>query len=294
MQDTQNNSLLFARDGIEKVEKYIPDALTNKLNNISNKITNFDMRMRLIGLGNRSFRNNTLFTGNLINKHSLYLELLDLLLPLGLEFIGDRCIVSEYKLVTSFGNQESSMWWHRDHPFSSTLEDRFTGTVGLGIFTPLGDFNSTVGSTYILPGTHKLQDIPEQYLEPDVTGEGVQLQAHQGDIFYYDTRLIHSGAPNFSSQKRNLILTTFTLPEFTPREDFKFQIANIGYPYKNGERFKRLLASYHTPDKNVFGVNRGWEHTSFAIFFRIFTKLVSLIKTPKTKLKYVIWKIITR
>lgn len=254
--------------GFRKVDQVISKPLLSNLQKISDKIISYEMKMRLFGVGNRSMRNSTIFTGNLILKSELFLEVLEQVTPFAKAELGENCVVSEFKLVTSFKSESFDLWWHRDFPFSDDIDKRFNSNIGLACIVPLCDFNQSNGSTLVVPGSHKFQTFPPSYKAKDYMGDGVQLESNIGDIWLYDPRVIHSGASNPSKDYRHIILAHFVIPPIAARENFKKQVGLT--PYKSDFLKKeRQLWNTHVPDSNKFGSNRGWEHTSFRLIIKI-------------------------
>lgn len=258
------NSLLDI--GFERREKVISGNILSELRVISDVIVKFGLMLRIVGLGNRSLRNSTVFTGNLVLKHPLFANVLQKVTPIAIEELGANCLVSEFKLVSSLNSNNFQMWWHRDFPFREDIDVRIDDKVALGMIIPLCDFNAHVGSTYMLPKSHKLPDFPANYRSGDFVGDGVQLESAMGDVWIYDPRTVHSGARNNSSKMRHIILIEFVLPEFSARENFKYQVERLPYvsDFLSGAKH---LWSTHVPDLSRFGSNRGWEHTSYRFFF---------------------------
>jgi hypothetical protein len=252
--------------GFEKRKGVISGNTLSELRIISDVIVKVGLMLRIVGLGNRSLRNSTVFTGNLVLKHPLFVSVLQKVAPIAIEELGANCLVSEFKLVSSLNSKNFQMWWHRDFPFRDDIDARIDDKVALGMIIPLCDFNAHVGSTYMLPKSHKLTKFPADYRNGDFIGDGVQLESAMGDVWIYDPRTVHSGAQNHSSKLRHIILIEFILPEFSARENFKYQVERLPYVSEFLEEAKHLWGT-HEPDLSRFGSNRGWEHTSYRFFF---------------------------
>jgi hypothetical protein len=261
-------SKIEMREGYTKIAGYLSDQELHELSKISDRIVKIGLGLRKFGLGNRSYRNCTVFSGDLILKHPLFVDVLEKLVPIAQSQLGESFQLSEFKLVSSTKADNFKMWWHRDFPFLENVDKRLDDKIALAVIVPLCDFNSMVGSTYVLPNSHLKRKFPEEYRAPDFYGDGLQLESKLGDVWVYDPRLIHSGAPNHSTKFRHIILAQFVLPVFSAREDFKFQVERM--PFKSPFlRSKKILWNTHKPDRNTFGSNRGWSHTIFRPIVRI-------------------------
>ena len=281
------------KTGYEKLEGAVATSLIRQLRCISDLTVSLDLGMRKIGLGNRSLRNSTVFTGNLILKHPLFAELLECITPIARKEIGDNCVVSEFKLVSSMQSKNFDMWWHRDFPFSQNLDARFNSKISIGCIVPLCDFSPVNGSTFVLPGSHKTLKSPTSYQNKDFVGEGIQLVSKQGDIWLYDPRLIHSGAQNPSREMRHIVLLQFVVPPINVRENFKYQVERLPYTSKFLQQ-EKALCNTHVPDINKFGANRGWEHTSYGFIFSAFKRCNIATDRLVRKLKLFIFNLMLK
>ena len=80
------NSLLDI--GFERREKVISGNILSELRVISDVIVKFGLMLRIVGLGNRSLRNSTVFTGNLVLNHPLFPNVLQKVTPIAVEALG--------------------------------------------------------------------------------------------------------------------------------------------------------------------------------------------------------------
>ena len=162
-------------EGYTKIPGYLNDQELSVLSRVSDRIVKIGLLLRKFGLGNRSYRNCTAFSGDLILKHPLFVNVLEKLVPIAESQLGASFQISEFKLVSSTQADNFKMWWHRDFPFQENVDKRLNDKIALAVIVPLCDFNSTVGSTYVLPNSHLKRKFPEEYRAPDFHGDGLQL-----------------------------------------------------------------------------------------------------------------------
>ena len=124
-------------NGLEKISNFFSPHMLNTLSDVSDRIVNFDLAMRKFGLGNRNVGNSTIFTGNLINRHPLFLEVLEKVCPLVEERLGSSFQVSEFKLVTGVNDKNFRMWWHRDFPYVDYIDERIDKQISLAVIVRL-------------------------------------------------------------------------------------------------------------------------------------------------------------
>lgn len=249
--------------GFHIEKNYFDKQYLKNINNISNVIIKFDSFFNIFGLGNRTFRNGNIFTGNLLYKNKIFFDLLTNqgLLNFPKQWLNEF-ILSEYKIITSYRCSSFNYWWHRDYPYYIG-EDM--GDVDIGILIPLIDFNKSVGSTVFIPNSHLLNDKPSDLDEKKSYVNSSFLETTLGDIFVYDGKLFHSGSENSSDQNRNLISMHFVKKYIIPGEDMRLQYSQLNM---KDVGLKGLMAGYHLPHVNKFGANRGWKHTALWGFLK--------------------------
>ena len=97
-------------------------------------------------------------------------NVLEKLVPIAESQLGESFQISEFKLVLSTQADNFKMWLHRDFSFQENVDKRLNDKIALAIIVPLCDFNSTVGSTYVLPNSHLKRKFPEEYRPQTFTG----------------------------------------------------------------------------------------------------------------------------
>ena len=276
-------------DGFYIQKQFFDKKYLIEINRISNSIIKFDNFFNLFGLGNRTFRNGNIFTGNLLFKNKIFYDLLinKGLLTIPKEILNDF-VLSEFKLITSFKHENFSYWWHRDYPY---MYGKDIGDVNIGVLIPLIDFSESVGSTVIIPKSHLLNDKPTDLSETKSYAKSNCLETSLGDIFIYDGKLFHSGSLNRSNQIRNLISLQFVKRYIGPCEDMKTQYFELNIKDK---KLCDLMTKYHLPHVNKFGCNRGWTHTKFWLFIKYPNYLYRKIQSTYHKINQIIYRSILK
>ena len=169
------------KNGFHIQNNYFNTTYLTKINEICNKIIKFDCLFNKFGLGNQTYRNGNIFTGNLLYKNKIFYDLLinKHLLNIPKQILNEF-ILSEYKLITSYINPNFKYWWHRDHPYNLGIK---MDDVHIGILIPLMDFNENVGSTLIIPKSHLLKDKPHDLNETKFYNKGKYFKLNTCEFF---------------------------------------------------------------------------------------------------------------
>lgn len=95
----------------------------------------------------------------------------------------------------------------------------FTGTLKLMIqmIVLLDDFTTENGATYLLSGSHKADDKPD---EDDFYKKADRAIAKKGSIILFDSNLWHAAGKNYTDKPRRVLTLSFTKPYFKPQFDF--------------------------------------------------------------------------
>ena len=83
-------------EGYTKIPGYLTDQELSVLSRVSDRIVKIGLLLRKFGLGNRSYRNCTAFSGDLILKHPLFVNVLEKLVPIAESQLGESFQISEY------------------------------------------------------------------------------------------------------------------------------------------------------------------------------------------------------
>lgn len=87
----------------------------------------------------------------------------------------------------------------------------------------LSDFTIENGATYLLPGSHKLEEMPdEKYFYENA----VRLTAKAGDVFYFDPRLWHAAGVNNTNEWRYAIAIGMVRPYLKQKFDIPKMLEN--------------------------------------------------------------------
>ena len=119
-------------------------------------------------------------------------------------------------IINPANNTYNQGMWHRDLPYQ-----HFTSSSPLGInaLYCVDDFTIENGSTFVLPGTHKVSKFPSDIF---VEENAKQITAKAGSYIVLDRMIFHSGGVNNSSNDRRAINQVFTIPHIKKQIDFQF------------------------------------------------------------------------
>jgi len=92
----------------------------------------------------------------------------------------------------------------------------------LGYILALHSFTKDNGGTWVMPGSHLTERIPEL---SDFEKHAVQLTCERGDAIFFDGRLVHRAGENHTLQWRHAITINFCRPFMRSRFDFPKMLA---------------------------------------------------------------------
>ena len=234
-----------------------------------------------IGIGNKARLGKNTFTGNLIMKSDIYIDLLKELNPIKKALGVNDFYLSEYFIVSNSYSTEYIPWWHRDHPYSSENINIY-GMSSIGFFIPLGEFNPKTGSTMFIPGSHRDPNI-------EISEKNIHFSsALPGDIVAYDPRMFHSGGKNMSPQTRHLLIVLFNRKELIPAENFLIQF-DLLFAQSSIKKMKEVKWQRFKPFENFFSRNKNSRHTSFKVFKLMQLVISRLIYRKSISLVYFTW-----
>ena len=279
--------------GIYKLDSFFDLYFIEKLSKRCEIIYNSERFLNKFGLGNRTFRNGSLFTGNLLIKSSIFIELAVVLQNLIKSNNLPNYYLSEFFMVSTDKYDQSSDWWHRDYPHNLENFELYKKH-SIGFFIPISRFNELTGSTKIVEKSNN-----DLTLSP--TYENIKkLSANKGDLIIYDPKLIHTGGSNKTEETRHLIITVFNRKELIPCEDFQIQTEMI-FTNKDKKLLKKINLIRYKPMINFFGRNRSIIDTSLRPIFKVINKFKrnlnffnSLIYFSWTRLLYSIFNLIKK
>ena len=251
--------------GIYKYSSFFDYSFIKKLRIKSDIIYNSEKFLNKFGLGNRSERNGSLFTGNLLIKSSIFIELAVILQ----KFIESNNLsnyyLSEFFLVSTNKCNKSSDWWHRDYPHN--LENfELYNKHSIGFFVPVSKFNDLTGSTKVIEYSNNDLTLSATYENTKI------LSANKGDLIIYNPRIMHTGGSNKTDKTRQLIVAIFNRKELIPCENFVIQKDMI-FTEKDKKIIKELKLIRYEPIINFFGRNRTIINTSLRPIVKVINKI---------------------
>ena len=255
---------ILEKIGIYKHDSFFESSFIEKLSKKCEIIYNSERFLNKFGLGNCSYRNGSLFTGNLLVKSSIFIELAVVLQKFIKSNNLKNYFLSEYFMVSNNKYNKFSDWWHRDYPHN--IENfEFYNKHSIGFFIPISTFNEFTGSTKVVEySNHDLTLSP--------TYENIKiLSAKKGDLIIYDPKLMHTGGANKTDETRQLIIVIFNRKELIPCEDFHIQTEMI-FTEKDKKLIKEINLMRYKPMTNFFGRNRSIIDTSLKPIVKVINK----------------------
>ena len=96
--------------------------------------------------------------------------------------------------------------FHRDLPYQHFVSSR---PLALGALFCVDPFRRETGSTFVIPGSHKVESFPAMALAESLE---VSVSADPGSYLVFDAMLFHRAGQNTSGRPRRGINQVFTLP----------------------------------------------------------------------------------
>jgi ectoine hydroxylase-related dioxygenase (phytanoyl-CoA dioxygenase family) len=113
----------------------------------------------------------------------------------------------------------------------------------------LDDFRPDTGATWILPGSHRAEQKPD---DQTFFANARQIYAPAGRLLFFDSRVWHAAGVNRTDSPRRALTLTFTRPFIKPQFDY---CRYLGFEYVEGqpEALQQMLGYFArvpaTPDE---------------------------------------------
>lgn len=150
------------------------------------------------------------------------------------EILGNTCIIHSYNGITLKPTVSNPIQnaVHRDSP-------RFCRPflLSLQILIMLDDFTKENGATYILPGSHYIEDKPVDEL---FYKNAIQVEGKAGDAVIFDSMLWHAGGTNTTAKQRRALTLVYTRSFMRQQIDLT-RATNPEIVLNADEKIKRLL-----------------------------------------------------
>ncbi len=115
------------------------------------------------------------------------------------------------------GNERG--YWHADWPFNQTNASRIPAPypdaiMHLSTIWMLSPFSPQTGGTFVLPGSHRMNNNPSAGGMEGVDADAphpaeIQVSGSAGSVLLYDSRLWHAVAPNRSDRPRVALIVRY-------------------------------------------------------------------------------------
>lgn len=109
------------------------------------------------------------------------------------KILGDFFILHLQNGIINTPNEEHHQSsWHRDLPYQNWTSSE---PLACNVYFCLDDFNSTTGSTHVLPFSHHMSTVPSShYFQKNST----QVQAKKGSVILFNSMIFHKAGYNSS------------------------------------------------------------------------------------------------
>lgn len=139
------------------------------------------------------------------------------------KLLGDfYVLMSQNALINKPSNTHYQTTWHRDLNYQHFVASK---VLALSVLYCIDPFSEKTGGTYILPGTHHVENFPS---DGYVKKFEKVVDAPAGSIIVFDAMLFHRAGTNSSANIRRAVNHIFTAP---------FILQQISFPKMLGDRF---------------------------------------------------------
>lgn len=108
----------------------------------------------------------------------------------------------------------------------------------LGYLLALHPFTKDNGGTWVLPGSHLTERIPDL---PEFEKHAIQLTCERGDAIFFDGRLVHRAGENQTGHWRHAITINFCRPFMRSRFDFPKMLAQAPWVHELDGSARKFL-----------------------------------------------------
>lgn len=194
---------------------------------------------RAIQIKNKVEKDTEYTLHHLIGQGDSYIEFIDLIEPLNPYF--EAYFKGKY-ILNSFGGAintaRASSYAHRIHRDIRS----YSGELPLLLNTlfMLDNFTAQNGSTYLMPGSHRLAEKPSEEVFEKAK---VQAIANAGSLLVFDSNLWHRGGDNSSEHSRRSVTPMFCKPYVKQQYDYS---RFLGYDkVVNMSHFRKQILGYY-------------------------------------------------
>ena len=173
-------------------------------------------------------------------------------------------------VINQPGNERG--YWHADWPYNQTNASHIPAPypdvlLHLSTIWMLTDFSAENGGTWILPGSHRIDQNPSDGAMHEVDRDGalmgeMQVEGRAGDVLLYDSRLWHAVAANRSYQERVGLLVRYAPwwlnlnPTHSGTAEYESMVAETGGKNYEVPPLKREV--FETLPSDVQSLYRHW------------------------------------
>lgn len=147
--------------------------------------------------------------------------------------LGDYFILHlQNGIINKPGEEHHQSSWHRDLPYQNFVISK---PLAVGALFCIDEFTSESGSTFVLPHSHRVEDVPSpQYIKRF----SKQILAEAGSVILFDSMLFHKAGYNLSNFIRRAINNVYVVPIL--KQQINLAVALNG-KYSNDEFLAKFL-----------------------------------------------------
>jgi len=147
--------------------------------------------------------------------------------------LGNYYVINQQNGIINMPNEEHHQSsWHRDLPYQNYVVSK---PIAISVMICIDDFTQEMGSTVVLPFTHRLDNIPSvEYINKFQKS----VVAKRGSAIIFNAMLFHKAGYNQSNNIRRGLNTLFTIPLISQQINLSTQMPS---KYADDPYLRKLL-----------------------------------------------------
>ena len=167
----------------------------------------------------------------------------DRILRLVRQLLGDYVVLHlQNGVLNRSDRRHNQASWHRDLPYQSFVSSK---PLAVSAFWCLDPFNRETGGTCLLPGSHRIAELPSSEF---VEAHAVQIEADPGSVLVFDAMTFHRAGLNRSGRVRRGVNHVYSVAILQQQLRLPALLAGR---YGEDQRYRRLLGYESDPAASV-------------------------------------------
>ena len=239
--DYNSSSKSLKEDGITKLSNVVKTSLCKKLLKATNK-SFLNLKKYEI---DKTDQNNNCVAHHVLSQDESYLDLLEIIVETvtKLKFFDNNFILDTFTIASASSKNDNlyTRKWHIDSrriPNWLLQSDRGKFLM-INVLVPITDFRSANGSTQYITKSHleSYNSQGQSYDENDIR----TMEGKEGDIFIFNSNLVHRAGINKSGSPRVCIAIMFVVPWLKQQFDYASEFIEDKLSLSRVKKFEQVI-----------------------------------------------------